>query len=560
MTTAAEPDLTTARQPRWDKPGPGSWRLDSSHSGPAPSPIQRGIFEAAFETGFAEGFALFGSPLRSLQMGWVHGKFYMRLVPLVGGGADLPPPPAFVLKIIGRLHPAFRRAERRAGESLRVKRWREEIARWETQWKPGLVATNQLFTTVDPSELDGTALAGHLAELHAHLMRSTTLHFRLHVSDMGPLGYLMVFLEDLGFGRDETFRALVAASPATMAPTARLRDVADAVRAAGVDPAELAGLDDVRLASPEAAAALADYLDTHGWRLTTGYEVEDRCLIEIPEVIVASLRAVSSRPSDSMAAESDRSLAALRAEIPEEHRAEFDELVEDARLSYGLRDQNGPLTYEWPAGLLRRALLEAGARLSEAGHLRSTAEVFELELEEIIAMLRGRGGPGLDEVADRAAERRWWRTLDPPATLGRPEEPPPLGALPPNLGKFTRIVLAVTESLEAGRTRVALEGMGIGAEPYVGTARVVHDASEALASAEPGDIIVAPYTAPTYNAVLAMAGALVTEEGGLLSHAAVIARELGLPAVIGAAEAMKRIPDGATIRVDPATGRVTVLQ
>jgi pyruvate,water dikinase len=70
---------------------------------------------------------------------------------------------------------------------------------------------------------------------------------------------------------------------------------------------------------------------------------------------------------------------------------------------------------------------------------------------------------------------------------------------------------------------------------------------------------VAPYTAPTYNAVLSMAGAIVTEQGGLLCHAAVIARELDLPAVIGAASAMSRIPDGATVEVDPVAGRVTVL-
>jgi pyruvate,water dikinase len=87
----------------------------------------------------------------------------------------------------------------------------------------------------------------------------------------------------------------------------------------------------------------------------------------------------------------------------------------------------------------------------------------------------------------------------------------------------------------------------------------VRDAAEAWGSVEPGDIIVAPYTAPTYNSVLAMAGGLVTEEGGLLCHAAVIARELGLPAVIGAAGAMARIPDGSRIEVDPKQGRVRVL-
>ena len=123
---------------------------------------------------------------------------------------------------------------------------------------------------------------------------------------------------------------------------------------------------------------------------------------------------------------------------------------------------------------------------------------------------------------------------------------------------MTRVVLTVVGALEADPGREPLQGMGIGTETYVGTARVVHDAGEALATMEPGDIVVAPYTAPTYNAVLSMAGAIVTEEGGLLCHAAVIARELGLPAVIGASGAMTAIPDGATIEVDPVAGRVLV--
>jgi pyruvate,water dikinase len=129
----------------------------------------------------------------------------------------------------------------------------------------------------------------------------------------------------------------------------------------------------------------------------------------------------------------------------------------------------------------------------------------------------------------------------------------------PWLGRITRVVLAVVESMEALKDAAPLTGMGIGTSTYVGTARVVRDAVEALAVMEPGDVVVAPYTAPTYNAVLAMAGAIVTEEGGLLCHAAVIARELGLPAVIGAADAMSSIPDGATVEVDPVAGRVRIL-
>jgi pyruvate,water dikinase len=88
---------------------------------------------------------------------------------------------------------------------------------------------------------------------------------------------------------------------------------------------------------------------------------------------------------------------------------------------------------------------------------------------------------------------------------------------------------------------------------------VAADPRDALDRLEPGDVLVAFGTTPAYNVVLSMVGAVVVEEGGLLSHAAVIARELGLTAVVGAAGAMAAIPDGAQIEVDPAVGRVRVL-
>ena len=192
-----------------------------------------------------------------------------------------------------------------------------------------------------------------------------------------------------------------------------------------------------------------------------------------------------------------------------------------------------------------------------SGTLSAPDEVFELSADEVTSLLRGGAGPDRDEIDRRAAERRWWATLEPPERLGKEEPPPPVSALPPNLGRMTRIVLTVVDTLESTSTE-PLHGMGIGDETYVGTARVVHDAVEALGAMEPGDIVVAPYTAPTYNSVLAMAGAIVTEEGGPLCHAAVIARELGLPAVIGASGAMG-LPDGATIEVDPKAGVVRVV-
>jgi phosphohistidine swiveling domain-containing protein len=145
-----------------------------------------------------------------------------------------------------------------------------------------------------------------------------------------------------------------------------------------------------------------------------------------------------------------------------------------------------------------------------------------------------------------------------------PEEtPPPLEVLAPAHQMMVGAVRAVLVHLGmAGETRRAegLKGCGIGTTAYRGRARVAEDPEVALEAMEPGDVLVVRFTTPAYNTVLAIAGAIVTADGALLSHAAVMARELGIPAVIGAPGALREIPDGAEIEVDPVEGVVRVLR
>src|SRR5205814_348463 len=89
-----------------------------------------------------------------------------------------------------------------------------------------------------------------------------------------------------------------------------------------------------------------------------------------------------------------------------------------------------------------------------------------------------------------------------------------------------------------------LRRLGVGGHSYTGRARVARTPEDALATLEPGDVLVTPMTTPAYNAVLPLAGALVVEEGGALCHAAVIARELDIPTLVGVGDALTLIGDG----------------
>ena len=81
-----------------------------------------------------------------------------------------------------------------------------------------------------------------------------------------------------------------------------------------------------------------------------------------------------------------------------------------------------------------------------------------------------------------------------------------------------------------------------------------------MADIKPGEILVTSYTDPAWTPLFAIAGGVVTEVGGLLTHSAVVAREYGIPAVVGADDATTKIPDGANIRVDGTLGYIEILE
>jgi phosphohistidine swiveling domain-containing protein len=205
-------------------------------------------------------------------------------------------------------------------------------------------------------------------------------------------------------------------------------------------------------------------------------------------------------------------------------------------------------------------MLAAGRRLATAGALEAPTDALEVTAAELGALLRGTGGPSTATVVERRALRAARSQLEPPLMLG-PEVDLPLAALPSPMRKIARaqLILRDTFTVPIGEVRVDLTGDGLGDASYTGTACVAADPADALARLRPGDVLVATGTTPAYNMALSIAGAVVVEEGGLLSHAAVIARELGLPAVIGAGGCMTSIPDGAMVEVDPRAGKVRVL-
>jgi pyruvate,water dikinase len=560
ITTTAPPAVT------FDPPGPGQWELETAHHGLRPlSPFLRDAYQRAFEAGIVEPLQRYGLPLATVQAEFVHGCLYMR--PLgVGekpGSTPKSPPPAWVMKVVARLHPELRRRARTAKQAFANRRWRQEVDQWFDRDRDAQLAANRALQAVEPGELDDVELAAHLTRALSHFEASARRNLATHGGDLVPTGDLLAQCEAWGIGVDDVANLLTGSSPATVETAVMLRPVARAVQHGDESAASLASVDDVRALAPEVRAAVDAWLELHMWRTVTSDDVDRPTLAEVPALQLVALLGATEHLD---VAEPDA--AAVRARVPSEHRAHFDQLLAEARYGHRQRDDIRGLCWNWPCGLVRRALLEAGRRLRAAERLREVAHVVELFPDELDRVLLGRGsggadGPSADELAERAAERDRVEAVPPPRLLGEPEAPPPLDALPKAMARATAALLAVLSAdvtpppADDGPSTVS--GIGIGATPYRGRACVVRDVMLAFDQLAPGDVLVAPVTGPSVNSLLPVVGGLVVEEGGPLCHAAIVSREFGLPAVIGAHGATARIPHGALVEVDPARGTVHVL-
>jgi rifampicin phosphotransferase len=562
MTSATATDVT------FEAPGAGEWQLDRSHFEGGTTPVMQWVIQESTWHGFLKLFKLFGIPAETMSIQFVNGFSYSRLRPLFGADkAGAKPPPTPILKLVSRLHPEMRRRNKSAKANLANPPWAEAMRDWEERIRPEMEAKNLALQDVDLVGLSDIELAGQLDELLRHLRWTYEEHFRLHGYDLGPLGIFVVAGQDWGLDSARVVSALVGASPSTAAPVRALEQIATGLRELGV---EATSLEQVALASPEIAEQLAAYMRANGAKLYAGYDLDRPTLGESPETVLGTIRAaVTLTPSEDAAvhaASAAQIASELRAEVPEGERARFDELLAAAREAMDLRDDNGPMMVAWPQGLLRLGMLEAGRRLGASGRIAAAEHVMELEHDELAELVRSGSGPSADELTARAEERRAQKQLDPPQRLGASEAPPPLAALPSAMASLVRMVMTINVEVglmepEPGAWEAAPElvGTGIGAESYRGRARTATDAEEAIAKLEPGEILVTRTTTPAYNMVLALVGGLVTEEGGPMSHAAVLSRELRIPAVIGARGALGAISDGDEIEVDPSSGEVRVL-
>jgi pyruvate,water dikinase len=472
-----------------------------------------------------------------------------------------------------RLHPAIRRRTRAAQRAIESDLPATIIRRWTDEWRPQHQEEIERALALDLgslSEEDLAAQLDHRIEVFghpAHVM--VAIAYWILVYELAE-----ACREVLGWGTARTLTLLEGLSTTSTEPARQLAELARLAQSRPAVRELLASVDvttPARLADIDAkfARVFSDYVDANGHR-SLRYDVIEPTLAETPHVLlrlVADQLELGFSPDRaaeealrrrSQAADEARGLLGSRPEADQER---FERALAGAREAYPALEDRVWVTFSVQAALLRHVALEIGRRLVERGQLAAVDDVFFLETEDARSALFD--GADRRDTARVAKGRRAWAMAHPgPYSYGDvPPGEPPFDLLPPPARLVNQGVLWGLAQLfgEPGKVRQdgVVAGTPASAGRYTGTVRVVMGEHQ-FSKIQAGDVVVCPTTSPAWSVVFPSMGALVTDGGGILSHPAIIAREHGIPAVVGTGNATEVLKDGQRVTVDGNTGVVEV--
>ena len=390
-----------------------------------PRPVTRywaGMHPEPFERGFREFTRFYGMLIDTIEYRYLEGFAYKTLLPVPE--SEVPE--------------RFARAE----EVFQGKLWREQLREWDETVKPASIATHRELQSVDEDALSDADLVAHLTRCRDHHAAMIYQHMRFTAAPSVPTGDFLAHVGDwTGLPPAELLGLLRGAAPVSAGASAELERLRTAVAEDSAarqllesddEPGQV--LEALRSLDGEAGAAASDYLDLVGYRLLDGFDISGRYALELPDALLRAIRVAVAGTGPEAAAVDDR-VADVRSQVPEQHRAQFDELLEEARLTYKIRDERGVFSDIWASGIMRRAVLAGGRRLAGKGRVHDAEHFVDADFEEMRALLSGEDGPSADELAGRFEQRTSLSAKDAPQLLGDPPSPPPdPSGLPPAVG------------------------------------------------------------------------------------------------------------------------------
>jgi pyruvate,water dikinase len=438
------------------------------------------------------------------------------------------------------------------------------LAAWHEVYVPRIREYFERMKAIDFEALQIAELEGGLDGWVGEAMECFRLTMVVVSTFMTPTFGLVSFLEQ-ALGPEGPVLAgtiLQGTENASAGAGAALGRLAEQARQYPELAAALVAGDHDRLdARPGGAAfmgAFSDYLNEYGWRAQSWGVIHWPTWAENPTVPLAIIGRYLANPGDSPVAAVKRSvegraraLQEAESRLTPEQLERFRELVAATRHHVPISEERA-LWQLTTVGVLRRPLMALGRKLAAAGAFDSPDDIFYIERHELSEAATNPGPQFAERARFGRAQYEHWRTLSAPPLLGAMPDP---STVAPEVAAMARYFFGLGDH---PREQGAVSGFGASAGIVTGRARVIRNLDES-GRLEPGDILVCASTAPPWTPLFAIAAAVVTDTGGVMSHSAICAREFGIPCVVGTQVGTNVIPDGATVRVDGTTGRVEML-
>jgi pyruvate,water dikinase len=438
-------------------------------------------------------------------------------------------------------------ADRRAREVER-----EAPQRWEREFLPLLRADHERVRALDRAALTDGELAAVLQENLTAQIRHFTIHAHMASAPYSATERLLNWYVERfpGDTEAEAYRLLQGLGNTSVTGAHELWALSqhcDETVAAALRAHNWASL------PPDFAQRWDAYLEAFGHRTHALADPSSPTWQEDPAPAASLVLSYAEQavPDPALeharlAAEREAFTAEVRARLGPEEQAAFTALLATAQANYPLtEDHNFWIDQQSPADL-RLICGQMGRRMAERGTLASADDIAYLTLHELVLWGFGLGDPLQRRVAERRAEHERQQRLTPPGYLGAPPEPSEW------LDRFG----GPAEPLQAAPG--SIQGIGASAGRAIGLVRVATTIDDARLL-QAGEVLVCPATDPSWTPLFAVAAALVTDTGGSLCHAAVLAREYRLPAVVGTHVSTTQLRTGQRVEVDGLSGLVRLL-
>lgn len=527
----------------------GFWAFDKMHAPRPLHPLSQDLVMTTLGEGFTLGQGYYDCPLAATSRAF-HNYFFMAFHPY--------PDEAVIADRLTRYDDALATKVPVIGD------------KWNNEWKPALIARNYAEKDVDDSVLtdaemvakfdDMTNWMRDMWEIHGHInfvLLSGARFCDMYDAEMRPKDPTEAYQLLQGHHTRS-----VDAAKGLWALGRMVKDSADLTALFDSTPtpqinAQLSGTPD----REAFAAALAEFLHEYGWRSDAVYNLADVTWREDPTIPLTSVDAyrhmddsenpqlkyeAAVRLRDKLMKEYEATLAA-----DPEKLATMRELYTAAQDSYPITEDHAFYIDQLGVALLRKFTKAFGQRLAEKGLIDDAEDVYYLFADEAKATM----ADGIDRH-DLVTERKAYF-----AATEQLEVPGALGTMPEMTGPpdpwFDAVAVRLL-GIKPPATEVdplVVDGVAGSPGVYTGVARVVRSLFEA-GDLEDGEVMVCEMTLPPWVPMFSVAGAVVADVGGIMSHCAIVAREFDLPAVVGSIDGTARIQTGMVVTVDGTNGKV----